>query len=340
MRSFILAALCVVAVSASAETRPDPGPLIIARQGSFFVGGHDVHSETLSTLPNYAAAGTITVDQVYVRYQIPAGALKTPIVLIHGCCLTGKTWETTPDGRMGWDEYFVRIGHPTFVIDQAWRGRSAADPSAINAVRTGKEQPDKLPLTFSVGHEAAWLILRFGREFPQVYPGIRYPLAAQSELWKQWVPDSIAALPTPNPTVPALSELAQKIGGAVLMSHSQSGIYPFQAATISPNGIAAIVSIEPAACPRPTDDLAPYKGVPILVLFGDHVEESPRWAPRLVNCRAFIAAAKAAGVMAELLLLPDMGIKGNTHLLMQDDNNLDIADILSDWIGKHVASTR
>ncbi len=140
MRALLLVVgLCSVALPAAAQSpRPDPGPLIIARQGSFFVGGRDVKSDTLSTLPAYAASGTITVDQMYVRYQIPVGVPKTPITLIHGCCLTGKTWETTPDGRMGWDEYFVRRGHPTYVIDQVWRGRSAADPSAINAVRSGK----------------------------------------------------------------------------------------------------------------------------------------------------------------------------------------------------------
>jgi hypothetical protein len=355
MRPLIIAALCMLSAAAIAQTRPapgplspgllspgplSPGPLTIASQDSFFIGGRDVKSDTLSTLPAYAASGTITVDQMYVRYQTPAGALKTPITLIHGCCLTGKTWETTPDGRMGWDEYFVRKGHPTYVIDQVWRGRSAADPSAINAVRTGKAPPDALPLVFSAGHEAAWAIFRFGREYPQVYPGMRFPLAAQGEFWKQMVPDSLAALPTPNPTVAALSALAQKIGGTVLMSHSQSGIYPFQTAALSTKGIAAIVSIEPGACPTPTDDRAPYKGLPILVLFGDHVDESPRWAPRLVNCRAFVAAANAAGGRAELLLLPDIGIKGNSHMLMQDDNSLAIADILSGWIQKHAIASR
>ena len=90
--------------------------------------------------------------------------------------------------------------------------------------------------------------------------------------------------------------------------------------------------------PAPTDDMKPYAGLPILVLFGDYVDEFPRWAPRLKNCRAFIAAANAAGGKAELLVLPEIGIKGNTHMLMQDDNSLDIADILIDWIGKHVSS--
>jgi hypothetical protein len=46
--------------------------------------------------------------------------------------------------------------------------------------------------------------------------------------------------------------------------------------------------------------------------------------------------ANAAGAKAEVL--PDIGIKGNTHMLMQDDNSLDIADILLDWIGKHVTA--
>ena len=105
---------------------PATSPLVIERQGSFFVGGRKLRSDTLSTLPQYPAAGTVTVDQVYVRYQSPAAAGRCPVTLVHGCCLTGKTWETTPDGRMGWDEYFVRRGHPTYVIDQAWRGRSAS----------------------------------------------------------------------------------------------------------------------------------------------------------------------------------------------------------------------
>jgi pimeloyl-ACP methyl ester carboxylesterase len=342
MRTVLLAAsLCATAVPALSQTaRPEPGPLTIARQGSFFIGGRDVKSDTLSTLPAYAALGTITVDQMYVRYQIPVGEPGLPIVLIHGCCLTGKTWETTPDGRMGWDEYFVRRGHPTYVVDQVWRGRSAGDPSAINAVRGGKAPVDQLPTVFSAGHESAWAIFRFGKEYPQTMPGMRFPVAAQAEFWKQMVPDSLASLPTPNPTVPALSELAHKLGGTVLMSHSQSGIYPFQTAALDRAGIAAVVAIEPGACPAPAEDMTPYVGLPVLVLFGDYVDQFPRWAPRLANCRAFVKAANAAGGKAELLVLPDIGIKGNTHMLMQDDNNLDIADILLDWIGKHVTAAQ
>src|SRR4051812_31358635 len=114
------AVFCLIAVPALAQqTVPKKmPPLIIEEQGSFFVGGRNVQSDTLSTLPAYAPSGTIAVEQMYVRYQVPVDTKRLPVTLIHGCCLTGKTWETTPDGRIGWDEYFVRKGHPTYVIDQ------------------------------------------------------------------------------------------------------------------------------------------------------------------------------------------------------------------------------
>ena len=75
------------------------------------------------------------------------------------------------------------------------------------------------------------------------------------------------------------------------------------------------------------------------MLFGDYVDQSRRAGRRgWQDCRAFAAAANAAGGKAELLVLPEIGIKGNSHMLMQDDNSLDIADILIDWIGKHVTT--
>lgn len=339
MRRALALCLTAFAVSVSPASAADapPAPLTLSSQGSFFVGGRDVSSETLSTLPAYPASGTVTVDQIYVRYQVPVSPARPPLVFIHGCCLTGKTWETTPDGRMGWDEYFVRRGFPVYVIDQSWRGRSAGNVSTINAAKAGKAESGSLPPVFSVGREAAWAIFRFGPEFPKTFPGMQFPLEAQGEFWKQMVPDWSAALPTPNPTVTGLSELAKRLKSAVLVSHSQSGIYPFQTAALDRNGIRAIVAIEPAACPDPArDDLAPYKELPILVLFGDYVDQSARWAPRLKLCRAFVAAANAAGGRAELILLPEIGIHGNSHMLMQDKNSLDIADWLAGWLDKRV----
>jgi hypothetical protein len=333
----LLSFLFATVLPALAQDKAGPGPLTLQSQGSFFVGGRDVKSDTLSTLPAYAPSGTITIDQMYVHYEVPAAAGKHyPLTLIHGCCLTGKTWETTPDGRMGWDEFFVRKGYPVYVIDQSWRGKSAGNVAAINAVKTGKAPVDQLPTVFSAAHEGAWTIFRFGPEYPKVYDGMRYPLGAQAEFWKQMVPDWSNSVPTPNPTAPALSELAQKLNGTVLVSHSQSGIYPFQTVALSTKGVAGIISIEPGACPDAAGDLTPYKGLPILVLWGDNVDLSPRWAPRLKGCRAFVTAVNAVGGKSELLVLPEKGIHGNSHMLMQDNNSLQIAGMLDSWIQQHV----
>src|SRR5437762_13624173 len=242
----VLAALAVGArIAGQKQSTPQVPPLRIEKQGSFFVGGHDIHSDTLSSTTTRSPSGTITVDQVYVSFQIPVDATGHPITFIHGCCLTGKTWETTPDGRMGWDEYFVRKGHGVYVVDQASRGRSAANPSAINLVKLGKAASDHLPAINFVSHEEAWTIFRFGSEYRKTFAGLQFPLDAEGEFWKQMVPDWIESLPTPNPTIPALSELAQRLNGTVLISHSQSGIYPFQTAALRTDGIAGIVSIEP-----------------------------------------------------------------------------------------------
>ncbi len=332
----LVAFVAALVAPASAQQAKMP-PLVIESQGSFFVGGRNLQSDTLSTLPAYAPSGTIAVEQMYVHYQVPVDAKRPSVVLIHGCCLTGKTWETTPDGRMGWDEYFVRKGYPTYVIDQVSRGRSAANPTLLNSVRLGKTPASETPPVFAAGQEAAWAIFRFGPEYPKVFDGMLFPLEAQAEFFKQMVPDWIATLATPNPTVNALSALSIKLDGAILISHSQSGIYPFQTAALSTRGIAGIVSIEPGTCPAANGDLTPYLQIPTLVLWGDYVDQSPRWSPRLKMCREFAAAVAKAGGKTELIVLPEIGIKGNSHMLMQDKNSLALADWLIAWLDKHVA---
>ena len=100
-------------------------------------------------------------------------------------------------------------------------------------------------------------------------------------------------------------------------------------------GISAIVSIEPGACPAATDDMTPYLRMPILVLWGDYVDLAPRWSPRLKMCRAFVEAVNKAGGKAQNVVLPEIGMPGNSHMLMQDRNSLSIADWLLAWIERN-----
>src|SRR5215831_2934516 len=108
-RHLSLMFLVAAVASAAGQTRK-PGPLTLKEQGSFFVGGENKSVTQPGFGPNAPPiTGEITVNQMYVQYQIPMkGDQHVPVVMVHGCCLSSKTWETTPDGRMGWSEYFVR----------------------------------------------------------------------------------------------------------------------------------------------------------------------------------------------------------------------------------------
>lgn len=58
---------------------------------------------------------------MYVEYMLPYKKSDIPVVLVHGAGLSGACYDTTPDGRIGWFEYFVRKNFPTYLVDQVGR---------------------------------------------------------------------------------------------------------------------------------------------------------------------------------------------------------------------------
>ena len=113
---------------------------------------------------------------MYVRYMVPQGGDgNVPVVMVHGATLTGKSWETTPDGRMGWDEYFVRKGHPVYVPDQVGRGRSGFNQAVFNNVRAGSAPAASLPRWIRFSDEVVWPNFRFGSKPGAPYLGQSVP---------------------------------------------------------------------------------------------------------------------------------------------------------------------
>jgi pimeloyl-ACP methyl ester carboxylesterase len=328
-------------------------PLTLKDRGSFYVGGRSVEQTAAEIL--LGPDDSVTVDQMYVEYMIPTGRTKTPVVLIHGATLSGKSYDTTPDGRMGWFEYFVRRSHPTYVIDQVGRARSGFNQAALNRRLAGASVPAQSVAPTGPGAPAAmgsgafrlgdrigvWKNFRFGPQFGQTFPNQQFPVEAVAELSKQAVPDLASQVPQPNPTLKALAELAANLKGAVLVSHSQSGPFPFDAALQDATGIAGIVALEPGAC-RPNytaDEIAKLAKVPTLVLFGDNLGVETglggiTWQNRLEGCRAYAARVKAAGGNVEVYATPELGMTGNTHMIMQDRNNQAVADYIMRWIDR------
>jgi len=346
--SLALATILVQPGGAVAQTLQDlktpDTPLVLKAQGSFFIGGEKA-DETEVQLGNLGPAGHIAINQMYVRYMVPDGGDgNVAIVLVHGATLTGKSWETTPDGRMGWDEYFVRKGHPVYVPDQVGRGRSGFNQAIYNDVRAGASAAASQPVWLRFSDEVVWPNFRFGLKPGQPFPDSQFPLDAVDELAKQGVPDLSFGLPRPNPTFKALSDLATGLKGAVLIGHSQSGAFPLEAALLNPTAAKALVLIEPGGCPGmySDDQIRTLAKIPVLAVFGDHRDIAtgigirPSWQLSFESCRALIGRLNAAGGHAKMLSPSETGIRGNSHMIMQDKNNLQIADLILQWIDEQV----
>jgi len=340
--AFLASPTSATAQSLKDVKTPDK-PLVLMAQGSFFVGGEKAEV-TQVEVGDLAPGGHIAVNQMYVRYMIPQGGDRNvPVVMVHGAALTGKSWETTPDGRMGWDEYFVRRGRAVYVPDQVGRGRSGFNPALLNDVRAGAAPPANLPVWLRFSDENAWPNFRFGLTPGQPFPDSQFPIPALDELAKQGVPDMFRGTTAPF-TIRALSDLAVQLNGAVLMGHSQAGVFPLEAALLNPTAPKGLVLVEPGSCPATytAEQIAALAKVPILVVFGDHREiptgipALPTWQQRFEACQALIAKVKAAGGQAEMLSPIEQGIHGNSHMIMQDKNNLQIADLILRWIDTHV----
>ena len=101
-------------------------PVTIKEQGSFMAGGIVVTSpgEYKDSEPMNFDGETLHGDHAYVFYQKPVKAKKNSIVFLHGYGQSGKSWESTPDGRDGFQNIFLEKGYSTYIVDQPRRGRA------------------------------------------------------------------------------------------------------------------------------------------------------------------------------------------------------------------------
>jgi pimeloyl-ACP methyl ester carboxylesterase len=325
-------------------------PLEIQSRGSFIIGGESVEQTPaeLSFFTDAAEqpAGHVTINQMYVEYMVPVADNGLPVVMVHGATLSGKSYDTTPDGRMGWYEYFVRQGHPVYVPDQVSRARSGFDIATYNEVRAGEQPLSALPNFWRFGDELVWTQFRFGPTAGTAFPDEQFPVEAADAFAKQAIPDLNLGLPTPNPNIAAVADLAGQLNGAVLLGHSQAGMLPVDAALANPTGIRGMILLEPGSCRSAdfTDEqIASLAAIPMLVEFGDHLDATTGtpvvWQNAYDDCMAFVDRINAAGGDAEMLHPPDLGIHGNSHMVMMDKNNLEIADLILAWIDAHVAAS-
>ena len=347
-RVALLIAACLTGSVSAQDRAADPtppssgkaglAPLVLAEHGSFFVNAQVIETRYPSG-NGTPVAGHISGKGMYVQYEIPQNRRRTshPVVMVHGSSHTGKTYEDTPDGRMGWAEYFVRRGVPAYVVDHAGRARSGFDPSPTNQARLAKDA-GTVPNFPVFTNEVAWTNFRFGPSAFTPYPTTKFPVQARDQYFAQLVPNTETSYSeSARITIAALAALLDRIGPAVILVHSQSGAYGLGAALERPALVKAIVSVEPRSCAVADPDVQTvFAHVPLLTMFGDFFgTDVGDWPGRMAECVVTVNKIKAARGTADNIHLPSLGIAGNSHMLMMDTNNQQVADLILAWLDRH-----
>ncbi|CAF0834230.1 unnamed protein product [Adineta ricciae] len=342
----------------------------------FYVGGEYVF--------DMATNRSLMSGQMYVEHLSPPYGIQQPypLVLIHGKGMTGTNWLNTPDDRPGWAVYFLEQGYEIYIVDQPARGRSAWLPNDMIEVNM-----------FSAEIlEERFTACSFYKQWPQASEHTQWP--GDNNLTKGRMGDPIfdafyasTVQFIVNDTITqtmiqkAGVALLDKIGSAILLTHSQSGSFGWLIADARSHLVKAIVAIEPKGPPFQeavfsnkstrswgiadiplTYDPAINSSADLLtkeVLFAhDNLtscilqNEPLHTLINLIDIPVLIETSQAsyhatydhctveflrqAGVHVDFIRLEELGIYGNGHMQMMEKNNLQIAEVLHQWIRKTV----
>ena len=346
---WLLAAALLTSANAQVAKKGKPEPLMIQEQGSFAVGGKVITNPGAFNPKKPTPDGqTLHGDHAYVFFQVPANRRKLPLVFLHGAGQFSKTWETTPDGREGFQTIFLRLRFPVYLIDQPRRGN--AGRSTVSATINAVPDEQQWFNTFRVG---IW---------PEYFPGVQFSKdpEALDQYFRQMTPNVGQYDPEVNSD--AFAALFNKIGPAVFVTHSQGGGLGWMTAVKTGN-VRAIVSYEPgsgflfpegevpeplpssggtlAAIGVPMAEFMKLTKIPIRIFYGDFIPDKPSdnpgqdgWRVRLEMARKWRDTVNRHGGDVTVVHLPEVGIRGNTHFPFSDLNNKQVADLMSKFLSE------
>ena len=231
----VVAALVVAAIGLVAQNVESPA-LSIKRQGYVFAGGQ------YSTVNGRR----VLSGHLYAEFQIPSRQTHPwPIVMVHGGSQSGTNFTGTPDGREGWAQYFLRQGYAVYVVDQPGRGRAAYEADVYG--KANKLNPETTQQRFVAPERY--------KMWPQAHLHTQWPGqgAPGDPVFDQFFASQLPSIDdfTEQQVLnrDALVALLDKIGPAILLTHSQSGAFGWPVADARPSLVKAIVAVEPSGPP-------------------------------------------------------------------------------------------
>lgn len=331
VRAFCLAVplLFPIAFSPLVHAEGEAGVLTLRGQGHFYVG---------IKVGEPADNGAVQVrNQMYVGFQLPAVQQhRYPLVLVHGGGGQASDWFSTPDGRDGWRDYFVAAGFDVYWVDRPGYGRSPTNQEYGELDSTGNSQI----ITFLAKAEH-WP----GNAAQHTDPSILNWLASSPP--GPYAGNKVAARD--------LSLLLDRIGPAILITHSAGAMSGWWAADLNPDNVAGVIAIEPGASNITSDMREGLTFEPPLAADfsatkdADDCELQPEGQPSslpnyidkpihlvgselglIAGLPCAVKAFAQAGVKVKYTYLPDIGFTGNGHFMMAETNNGDLAQVIID----------
>ncbi len=287
-----------------------------------------------------------------VAWQAPAHVTQPyPVVLVHGGAMQATEWLDTPDGRPGWAQRLVEAGYAVLLVDRPTQGRSPYHPDVAGPMGPAFSYHEGEEVFFPPAAAARHTQFPFNPQDDaaalDAYIAAFGPLPAAIAEWQAMDADRLA-------------RLLDRIGPAIVFTHSASGSDGWLVADRRPGLVKAIVSVEPmgppfghtpnigtldwglTAIPVTFDpprasaaevqaaDPATLKipalaGVPVAIVSSETSVQAT-YAPQM------LAFLQHAGAAAELLHLPDFGILGNGHGLIYEKNSDQALQPVLDWL--------
>ena len=334
----------------------------LAAKSIFYIDGEICGSEGKHHMRN----------QMYVEAYFPhEQKYPWPVVFFHGAGQTNVNWLITPDGRMGWADYFVSKGYAVYLCEQPSRGRSAY------------HQEDNGPRMYH-SLESLQRFMSDNGKWPQSCRHTQWPgegmMAFEDEADRQFIASQVEYLIHNSDSRRLVKDCAvrllREIGPSVLVTHSQAGPFGWLIADEVPELVKGIVALEPSGPPFSPDlsssaalnygiaDL-PLHYVPEIkspedfrleLMPSDNKERNPGWvlaepAPKLPNLAGipiFLIVSESSyhagydhltshvlnqcGVKHEFIRLEEQGLCGNGHMMMLEKNNCAVADLIMNKI--------
>ncbi len=276
-----------------------------------------------------------------------SGATKAPMMLVHGGGHTGSCYLSTADGRPGWAQYFATRGHKVLVPDWPGTGRSGHVPldrltgelvcAGLGNLLKSLDHPAIL-VTHSMSGPYGWKLLETHGERIKAVVGVA---------------------PGGPGNIQPIGEILSRDGDTIEVKLQLTMKLNVKELVVAPKGwaekkligdgtrfprehieryLASLIAVPPrllyervnvADSQLKVSSFTSYKNKRMMVVVGTNDVDHP-----VAVDQPIVDWLNTNGAKADFVLLSDVGISGNGHMMMLESNSDQIAGFIEEWIGR------